>query len=212
MNKHSLYPIFLSLSGKLCSVIGGGSVALRKVRDMLEAGADITVVSEHPSQEIIELSERGHIQLKTKRFEPDDIENAFLVFAATDDTSVNSRIAEAAKNIGALFNAVDTPELCGFFSGAVVKRGSLRIAISTAGSSPGIARQIRRELEELYPDSYGEFIEAAGEMRKYILSRENISPDRQKTALSWLSRKETRMLFFESGKERIWEELKKLIH
>jgi len=186
-------------------------VAYRKACDLFDAGADITAIAENPSQEIVDLSESGRIRLKTKRFEPDDIENAFLVFAATDDRSVNALIAETAERNGALINVVDTPELCGFYSGAVVKRGPLKIAISTGGCSPGTAQQIRKELEDLYPESYCDFIEAAGEMRHYILSQENIRPDEKKSALSWLSRKETRQLFFEDGKERVWEELKKLI-
>ena len=211
MNKHILFPIFLSISGKPCFIVGGGPVAYRKACDLLDAGADITVIAANPSQEIVELSESWRIRLKTKRFEPNDIKEAFLVFAATDDSSVNALIAETAERNGALINVVDTPELCGFFSGAVVKRGPLKIAISTGGCSPGTARQIRMELEDLYPESYCDFIEAAGEMRHYILSQENISPGEKKSALSWLSRKETRKLFFEDGKERMWEELKKLI-
>ena len=91
------------------------------------------------------------------------------------------------------------------------KRGPLKIAVSTGGCSPGTARQIRMELEDLYPESYCDFIEAAGEMRHYILSQKNISPGEKKSALSWLSHRDTRQLFFEDGKERMWEELKKLI-
>ncbi len=211
MNKRSLYPVFLLLSGKLCVIAGGGGVALRKAFELLEADADVTVVDDNPSQEITELSEQGLITLKTKRFEPCDVEGAFLVFAATDDKTANAQIIEAAKRTGALANAVDTPELCERFSGAVVKRGPLKIAVSTSGCCPGIAGQIRRELEELYPVSYTYFIDTAGEMRKFILSHKDLSAVKKKDALSWLAQKETRTLFFESGKEKIWKELQKLI-
>lgn len=211
MNKYSIYPVFLSIGGKLCVVVGGGDVALRKVRELLEADADVTVVAEIPSREIAALSKRECITLKTKRFEPSDVKGAFLVFAATNDKSANAEIASAAGRNKSLVNVVDTPELCEFFSGAVVKRGPLKIAVSTSGCCPGIAKQIRGEIEECYPESFTGFIETAGEIRQYILSRTDIDDFIKQDTLSWLAQKETRTIFFKHGKEKIWEELRKLI-
>ncbi|MFC1528362.1 bifunctional precorrin-2 dehydrogenase/sirohydrochlorin ferrochelatase [Candidatus Latescibacterota bacterium] len=211
MNKYTMYPVFLSLNEKSCVVVGGGAVALRKIRELLEANADITVVADIPVQEIIELSEQGRIKLKTKHFEPGDVEGAFLVFAATNDSMVNSQVTESAKRNRALVNAVDMPALCDFFSGAVVKRDPLIIAISTSGCCPGIAGQIRKELEEIYPETYVDFIEAANEMRKYILSYKDLNPVKKHDALSWLAEKKTRINFFKFGKESTWKELQKLI-
>ncbi|MBT4484442.1 MAG: bifunctional precorrin-2 dehydrogenase/sirohydrochlorin ferrochelatase [Candidatus Latescibacteria bacterium] len=206
-----MYPVFLSINEKPCVVVGGGTVALRKIHELLEAKADVTVIADVPSQVINELSEQGRIKLKIKRFEQSDIEGAFLAFAATDDSEVNAQISESAKRNNTLVNAVDMPELCDFFSGAVVKRGQLIIAISTSGCCPGIAGQIRKELEELFPESYIDYIEAADEMRKHILSQKDMNPTRKRDVLSWLARKETRILFFKSGKEKTWEKLQKLI-
>ncbi|MCE5249838.1 bifunctional precorrin-2 dehydrogenase/sirohydrochlorin ferrochelatase [bacterium] len=211
MNEHPLYPIFLPIGGRPCVIVGGGAVALRKARDLIETGAVLTVVAENPSGGITALSEQGMFVLKTKRFEPDDIDGAFLVFAATDDEDVNAAIAEAARRKRILVNVVDTPALCDFYSGAVVRRGPLRIAISTGGLCPGLAGHIRCELEKLFPERYGDFIEAMGEIRTYIISCADLTAERKNTALSWLVRDETRALFFLSGKEAVWEELKKVI-
>jgi len=211
LNKHYSYPVFLNLSGRPCVVIGGGKVALRKVNDLIETGALVTVVAEKPDSLIEELSQRGTIKLLRSLFKPKDMENAFLVIAATDDNSVNSEIAERAHQKGILVNAVDNPGQCDFFSGAVLKRGPLRIAISTSGRCPGIAAYIRRELEKQYSGSLSDYIETAGEMRQYILSAEDLHADKKDNALKWLCAEETLTLFVHSGKEKVWEELKKII-
>ncbi len=93
----------------------------------------------------------------------------------------------------------------------MIKRGPLRIAVSTSGFCPGIACRIRQELEELYDESYGDFIQNAGVMRHYILNRENITENQKNNAMKWLYNKETFNLFVNSGKEKIWEELEKII-
>ena len=205
------YPVFINMSNRSCVVVGGGKVALRKISDLLETGAKVTVVAKIPDSIIEDLAKKGSIKLFKRFFKPEDIENAFLVFIATDDDSVNAEIAVIAKKHGALVNVVDNPRYCDFFSGAVVKRGPLRIAISTSGCSPGIAAEIRRELNELYSESFAEFVQTAGEMRQYVLSLDDITKDRKNNALKWLSKKETLTLFIDSGKEKVWEGLKRII-
>ncbi len=211
LNWKAMYPVFLKISGKPCVIVGGGNVAYRKVNELLSEGAAVTVVAEKSIAEIVDMSEKGLLILRTKRFEPSDVENAYLVFAATNDKDINAQVTAAAIQNKALINAVDTPELCNFYSGAVVNRGPLKIAISTGGCSPGIAGRIRRELDKLYPESYAEFIETVGDMRRHIIETIDSNVDLKHEALSWLSRKETGDIFFEHGKERLWKELKTFI-
>jgi len=199
------------MRGRSCIVVGGGKVALRKISDLLETGAKVTVVAETPDPIIDDLAQKENIKLFRRPFKPEDIENAFLVFTATDDDSVNAEIAGIAKKYGALVNVVDNPQYCDFFSGAVVKRGPLRIAISTSGCSPGIAAEIRRELDELYSESFASFLQTVGEMRQYILSLDDITRDKKNNALKWLSKKETLTLFIDSGKGKVWDGLKRII-
>ena len=211
MDVHYPYPIFLNMRDRQCVVVGGGNVALRKIMGLLEAGASVTVVAEKFDPLIMDLAKEEKIKLIKRHFKPQDIENAFIVFAATDDNAVNVEIAEIAREHGTLVNAVDNPVYCDFFSSAVMKRGPLRIAVSTSGLCPGIANCIRKELEELYDESYSDFIRNAGVMRHYILHRENITENQKNNALKWLYNKETFNLFVNSGKEKVWEELEKII-
>ena len=210
-NEHYPLPVFLKVSGKKCLIAGGGTVALRKAVDLMEAGALVTVIADEPNSEIELLNEQGKVELMRRRFKPDDIEGAFLVFVATGESRTNSEISAAAKQHEILVNVVDSPELCNFFSGAVVKRGPLQVAISTGGCCPSVASGLRRELEKLYPVVYGEFIQSAGEWRRYILSLDNITDDTKLAAIKWLARKDTFALFSEYGKEKTWEELKKIL-
>ena len=211
MSDYYPYPVFINMRDRSCIVVGGGKVALRKISDLLETGANVTVVAETPDPIIEDLAQKGNIKLFRRLFKPEDIENAFLVFTATDDDSVNAEIVGIAKKYGALVNVVDNPQYCDFFSGAVVKRGPLRIAISTSGCSPGIAAEIRRELNELYSESFASFLKTVGEMRQYILSLDDITKDRKNNALKWLSKKETLTLFIDSGKGKVWDGLKRII-
>ena len=210
LNGQDLYPVFLKLRGKRCLVVGGGRVAYRKILDLLDCGADITAVAEEPIPECIDIAAKGELTLLVRRFRPEDIEGAFLVFAATDDDSVNAEVSALARCKGILVNVVDDPLKCDFFSGSVVKRGPLRIAVSTGGSSPLIAQKIRGELEEQYSESYGDFIETAGEMRKDILAS-GCTEERKSLSLHWLAGEEAYTIFKNSGKETVWEELKKIL-
>ena len=211
MSEHYPYPIFVRLSGRKCVVVGGGKIATRKVSELLESGADVTVVADVADPRIEEFAEKNEITLHKRLFEPGDVEGAFIVFAATDDDSVNAGIAAVGSNAGALVNAVDNPPHCDFYSAGVVKRGPLRIAVSTSGFCPAAAAEIRRELEDQYSESYGEFLMHACEMRQYILKNDGIAKDIKDTALMWLGKKETYNLFIKAGKDGVWAELAKII-
>jgi precorrin-2 dehydrogenase / sirohydrochlorin ferrochelatase len=206
-----LYPLFLKLRGKRCLIIGGGGVAYRKTLDLLECGADVTMVAEKPIKESYDLAQKGEIKLSSRVFRKEDIKGMFIVFAATDDNAVNAEIAALAQREGILVNVVDDPARCDFLSGSVVRRGPLRIAISTSGSSPLIAQKIRCELEKRYDETYGDFIHIAGEIRKNILSS-GCMEDKIKLSLDWLAEENAFKLYKISGKEMVWAEVKKILY
>lgn len=208
---HYPLPIFLNVDGRHCVVIGGGAVALRKINDLLEAGASVTVIAEEPCADIVRLKEKGNIDLLSRRYTEGDTDGAFLVFAATDDSDVNRQVFEEADGRSILVNVVDKPGLCNFFSGAVVKRGPLRIAVSTSGCCPALAKELRRELETVYPDSWTAYTEAAGEWRQKILALDGIDEAARKTALGRLGGKDLYTLFRDYGKDRVWDELQRII-
>lgn len=154
------YPVFLDLRGKRCVVVGGGSIAVRKVEGLREAEAVVTVVA----PEIGEMP--PDVECISRAFQPADLDDATLVFAATDDPEVNALVASEANARRILVNVVDDPEHCSCILPAVVRRGALRIAVSTAGASPALARKLRQELEATYGPEYGELVELLWRLRR----------------------------------------------
>ena len=210
-SEHYPLPVFVNVAGRRCLVVGGGTIAERKIRDLLESGANVTVVAEKPSPDVERLHEEGAITLEKHRFKPVDVEGAMIVFAATDDPQVNSLVSEESIKRGILVNAVDNPSLCTFYSGAVIKRGPLRVAVSTSGLSPKIAAELRRELEQTIPESYGEYVRSVGEWRRWIIDMDDIPEQKKRLAIERLTEKATFAAFRELGKEKTWEKLRKTI-
>lgn len=165
-----LYPAFVRLENKQCVVIGGGKVAARKVKMLLECGARVRVISPELGNELAARAAAGEIEWLPRGFMAGDTTGAFLVISATDDYEVNAKVAGecAAQNI--LLNVVDQPELCSFFVPSVVRRGEFTVAVSTGGKSPLLARRVREELERLFPPAFGEFLDYLGALRREIIA------------------------------------------
>ena len=167
-HRRSFFPVCLNVSGKRCVVIGGGPVSLRKVKALLENGAEVEVVSPHLCPELSELSWINKIRTRQKEFEPGDIEEAFLVIAATDSRASNRDIAEEARRRRIPVNAVDDPETSDFIIPSYLNRGSLTIAVSTGGASPALSRKIRTALEDDFGAEYSQLTELVGEVRSEL--------------------------------------------
>lgn len=169
-NQH-LFPIYLNLHNKPCLIVGGGLVAERKVSNLLDYGANVLLVSPQVTPTIDEFAEKGLITVIKRTFKPDDLENIFMVFIATDNTDTNQFIAELCRDKKILVNAVDDPPNCDFFVPAIIRRGSLAVAISTEGKSPMLARHLRMELEDYFIDEYEEYVDLLGEYREVIKNK-----------------------------------------
>jgi precorrin-2 dehydrogenase/sirohydrochlorin ferrochelatase len=165
----NLFPVNLNLHGRKCLVVGGGSVAERKVKSLLQCGAEIWIVSPEFASELEKLAGQNKINLIHRHYDTEDLQNCFLVVSAADDPSVNSRVADDcfARNIPV--NVVDDPARCSFTVPSVLRRGSLCIAVSTGGNSPLLARKIREEMEELFGPEYARFLELMGEIRSKVI-------------------------------------------
>ncbi|GAB4487248.1 MAG: bifunctional precorrin-2 dehydrogenase/sirohydrochlorin ferrochelatase [Thermodesulfovibrionales bacterium] len=160
------YPAFLNLKGRKTVVVGGGPVAERKVRSLLDAGALVMVISPDLTQKLHRLKQQGRIDHKAREFRAGDLKGCFLAIAATDDPDVNIRVAAEAS---CPVNVVDVPFLCSFIVPAVVKRGPLTLAISTGGASPALARTIRKELEKMYGREMAAYLTYVRHVRKNAL-------------------------------------------
>jgi precorrin-2 dehydrogenase/sirohydrochlorin ferrochelatase len=139
------YPIFVNLHGRQVLVAGAGTVALRKTLGLVEAGAEVTVVA----PEIDPAFEKLPVTLVRRQFRPSDLHACMLVFAATDDRTVNRRIGVAARKLSILANIADRAEECDFMVPARVTSGTVQIAISTGGRSPRLAKELRKKLEQI---------------------------------------------------------------
>jgi uroporphyrin-III C-methyltransferase / precorrin-2 dehydrogenase / sirohydrochlorin ferrochelatase len=159
------HPIFLDLAGQPVVVIGGGTVAERKIETLLESGARITVVSPEATNLIAALAEEGRIRLRRRRYRTGDLAGFRLAYAATADPEVNRAVRDEAQDSGIWLNAIDQPALCDFITPAIVRRGELTLAISTNGRCPALARQIREDLEGRYGPEYEEEVERLGRIR-----------------------------------------------
>lgn len=165
------FPICLDLSGKVCIVIGGGQVAERKIRSLLECGAIITVVSPELTAGIASLVAGGSINLLQRPYQDGDLQGSFLTIAATDDPQVQQAVQAEAERHHLLLNVADVPERCNFILPATLRRGELTISVSTGGMSPALARQIRQELEERFDTAYALYTALLGTIRPFVLQR-----------------------------------------
>ena len=164
------YPICLNkLHRTLCVVVGGGNVAERKVRSLLETQATVRVISPRLTERLRQLVEEGLIQHVPRPYRMGDLEGVFLTIAATDDRTTNRAVSEEAESRQSLVNVVDDPELCNFTIPAVVRRGALAVSISTEGQSPALAAHIREQLESRIGPEYATFIEILGSLRNYVV-------------------------------------------
>lgn len=185
----ALFPMFVKLDGRSCVVVGAGSVGEGKIRSLLAAGANVHVVAPRASMTVAEWAQAGKISWSVREFEARDLDGAFLVIAATSSSSLNREIFSESRRRNVLCNAVDDPKNCDFYYPAVVRRGDLQIAISTAGKSPALAQKIRQDLEARYEGEYAEIVKKLGEQRSELFAQE-MDPEERRRLLHELAARE----------------------
>jgi len=173
------YPIFLELGGRRTVVIGGGAVAVRKARSLLDANARLVVVAERVNDVLTSLCTDSGAKLIRSKYSKDYLAGAVLVIAATNDPQLNKRIYRDCQELEILCNVVDQPELCDFYVPAVVKRGDLQIAIGTEGDCPAYAGHIRKKLEQVFTEKHGEFLAELEMLRQRIIEDVPNAADRK---------------------------------
>jgi precorrin-2 dehydrogenase/sirohydrochlorin ferrochelatase len=150
-----LYPLFMDVSGSRCAVVGGGGVASRKVRGLLESGASVVVISPEVTPEI----EGMDVTVERRPYRPGDLAGSALAFAATDSREVNAAVALEAKEGGIPVNVADRPAEGDFALPSVLRRGGLQVAVSTGGASPTLARRIRDAMEPSFAAEWAGIVE-----------------------------------------------------
>jgi len=162
------YPVFLNLKNKKTVVIGGGTVAERKTRALVKAGASVKIVSPSLTHNLGILSRREKFTHIKRNYQKKDTKEAFLVIAATSSPRTNTTIA---RNAEFLVNVVDTPSEGNFIAPSIVRRGRLTIAISTEGASPAISKAIRKEIEQLYGRDFALYLRFAESVRRKAMNK-----------------------------------------
>ncbi|MFB9327263.1 bifunctional precorrin-2 dehydrogenase/sirohydrochlorin ferrochelatase [Paenibacillus aurantiacus] len=183
-SKRTYYPLYLDLYGKRCIVVGGGQIAERKTRGLIEGGADrVTIISPIVTPGLAKMAELGSIRWERREYQEKDVTGATLVFAATDSRTVNEKIVRDGRAAGALLNQADEAADGDFIVPAAVRRGAMLLSVSTGGMSPTLAMRIRGELERRYGEPYAWWIERLGELRKIVLKEEGIAQQAKRDML-----------------------------
>ena len=157
----ALFPVFLKLEGRKVLVVGGGTVAEAKLPGLLAAGARVTVVAPEVRAGIA----AAPVAILRRPFEAEDVNGAWLVVAAAP-AEVNREVRAAAEARGVFVNAVDDPAHGSVYTGGVVRRGGVTIAVSTEGRAPALAGLLREALEAVLPEDVGDWVEAGAALRE----------------------------------------------
>ncbi|MER2153904.1 MAG: NAD(P)-dependent oxidoreductase [Solibacillus sp.] len=177
------FPLMVNIDFKKVVIVGGGHVARQKVEALLPTNAQITVVSPTVTDKLKTYLDEGRAVWKQKLFEPADLDDAALIFAATNDEAVNDAVEEATQH-WQLLNRADALGRMDFMNPAVVRRGDFVVTVSTTGASPALTRKVKADLEEQYDESYADYVAFLKEARLLVLK--NYEGDAKKTALAQL--------------------------
>jgi len=195
------FPMFVKLNNRPVLVVGAGKIGEEKIRGLLDTGACIRVVALRASAAVREWAEAGEIILQEREFSPADLAGMVLVVVATASRAVNESVFSEAQRRGVLCNVVDVPEKCDFFYPAVVQRGDLQIAVSTAGQSPSLAQKLRQQLERQFGPGYEGWVARLGETRREVLCS-SLDSARKRWLLQSLASREAFEAELQAAKEK----------
>jgi len=164
------YPIHIDLKDKPCLVVGGGRVAERKIKKLCLAGATVTVISKDFTPAIEQLQQAQKIMTLSRAFESGDVEGVFLVFAATNNQTVNLQVCQEAQSKGILVNSVDSVDQGSFILPASCQVGALQLGITTNGESPALSARLRRYFQHKLSVLTPAMVEELAQLRKEMVT------------------------------------------
>ena len=178
----TLFPIFLNVEGRPCLVVGAGPIGESKIASLLSAGAAVRVIAPQATATIAEWAAQGRVVWEARGFAPADLDGVLLLVAVVPSADLAGEIFREARRRGVLCNSVDDPSHCDFYYPAVVTRGDLQVAISTAGHRPALAQRLRQELEVQFGPEYEAWVADLGARRRELLEAE-MDPDERRQRL-----------------------------
>lgn len=196
------YPVFLDMKDRKVLVVGGGFVALQKIKTLLDSGAIVNVITKELIAEDIKALP---VSLEIREYNENDMIGVSIVIAATNSHEVNTKIFEHSKKYNVLLNAVDDKDNCDFILGAIVNKGDITVTISTAGKSPIVAKKIRDKVNEMLNINYENLLEVYGNFR--ARAYQELNEEARKEFFHFLEEKFDEILFDNLIVKRKFEEL-----
>ncbi len=173
------YPAFIDVTGRRCLVVGGGPVATEKTEKLLASGARIRLVSPALTPDLDRLVALGAVdEFHGRPYRTGDLDDCFLVIAATSDEAANRHVWADAEERRMLANVVDVPELCNFIVPSIMRHSELAVAVSTGGASPVVARRVRQRIEDAIGPEWGELVDMLRVTRGELKERYRDMPSR----------------------------------
>ncbi|MFH2123016.1 MAG: bifunctional precorrin-2 dehydrogenase/sirohydrochlorin ferrochelatase [Pseudomonadota bacterium] len=206
----AFYPINLNISGQLCVVVGGGTVATRKITSLLACDAKIRVISPELSARLKQFVDQDKLEWFPRVYMPGDLQGTTLAFALTDHPDVQRQIAIEAKELGIPINVGDNPNACTFQTAATIRRGDLLISVSTGGGSPALAATIRKELETQYGPEYGDLVKLLSMIRQLTVGQSS-SQEKQKLLLARILKTNILALLRDKKWQLLYEKLPEIL-
>ncbi len=162
----SFFPSYLNLKDKKILLIGGGYIALEKLKKLVDFTTEIKVITKEVSDDFLEFATRYNIEIEKRAYRKGDIDGYNIVIVATDTKDLHKEIYQESRSSRVLVNSVDNTAYCDFIFPSYIKQGDLTISISTSGASPAMAKRIRIYIEKLIPSNIGEFLKEMKSLRK----------------------------------------------
>lgn len=195
-------PLMVDLTGKKAVIVGGGKVAEKRTRVLVESGASVTIISPTITEGLQELIEDSTTEWKQKHFDSRDVQHTYLVVIATDDDETNERIRESCDHVP-LVNVASKAERGNLHFPAHLSRGKLSVAVSTNGASPMLTSRIKEELERTYDEAYEAYVDFLYECRQ-LIKRKGFAPEEKRFILQALLDD----TFFDRGKQQaLWNKM-----
>jgi siroheme synthase-like protein len=169
--EHPIYPVNLVVEGRPCLVVGGGRVALGKVRGLVEAGARVTVVAPDVVDDLAALADTAGVAVERRPYRRGEVAGYRFAVAATGDPAVNQAVYDDGEAAGVWVNAADDPERCSAVLPARIRQGRLTVTVSTGGHSPAVASWLRDRLAAELGPEYDQLVGLLGEARKEVQAR-----------------------------------------
>ncbi len=207
MSEHtSFFPVFVNLEERRVVVVGGGDVAERKVRDLLNCAARVNVIAPEVTPALASMVAEGAITHEARAYHTGDLDGAAIAFVAVDDPETSAQAARDARAARVQVNVVDCPAMCDFLVPSVLRRGRLAVAISTSGASPAWARKLRKQLEATIGPEWEQLMDALASVRETLM-HEMPDPAERRAALLRLADDKCLELAREQGGEDLAEAL-----